>query len=353
MPRTIKNLKINFENDIFLSDKAFIVAHKGIDLDGLGSAVGLARIVSSLGKEAYIIIDESDLTMDPLVKKLMKEKCSNFRFVNKKEALELLTGNDLLILTDVSQASRICMGDCLDKFARIQGFDHHQANHETLEGKNINIIDTASSASEIVSYLMEHFQIHLDPNIATVILAGINCDTKNYTMNRTPLTLRCIASLMEQGGDDAYITQLFIGDFSETLKRYEIASRKNTEFRTFQRETILPESKNDQVNSFNTMLSLALAIDHNIRNKINLAQAADFLLEFSDAAIAMAPIDENLISVHGRSKGQVNIGELFTHIGGGGSAVAAGALLEQSDLEDAKKKILTIFPPLSKPKKFE
>ena len=43
----------------------FIVGHKDLDLDAIGSALGMAYIVEQFHKEAYIIID--DETFEPAV----------------------------------------------------------------------------------------------------------------------------------------------------------------------------------------------------------------------------------------------------------------------------------------------
>ena len=156
---------------------------------------------------------------------------------------------------------------------------------------------------------------------------------------------------MDNGGDDAYITALFMGDYSDNIKKYEVASRINTEFRTFTKETTVPwEEKEDT--SFCSTYSIAISTDPEIRGKVVLAQAANYLLDFADVSITMANIDSSTISVHGRSKGQINIGELFKKVDGGGSIKSSATEFKDCTLEEAKQKVLSIFPPLSKPKKF-
>ncbi len=355
MVKTIKNLKLALEPKILNANNTFIVAHKCIDLDGLGSAIGLSLIPKSLKRHSYIIVNEEDLINDTLVRKIMDEKCSNFRFIDKKKCLSLLSGNDLLLMTDVNNPARTMFDGQLDKFSDIFVIDHHDLYPSEISEDDIYINTSASSASEIVSNLLRISQIKYDADVATVLLAGINLDTNNYTKNRNSSTLRSIANLMDNGGDDAYITSLFIGDFSENIRRYEVASRQNTEFRTFKRETIVPvedDENEDRDKSFYTTFSVAIATDPKIRGKVVLAQAADYLLDFADVSIALANISDKTISVHGRSKGQINIGELFTTIGGGGSARASAAEIEDCNLEEAKMKILQMFPPLSTAKKF-
>ena len=351
MTSPIKNLKINLESKILNANNTFIVAHNNIDLDGLGSAVGLSLIPTSLGKHAYIVIDENDFCMDTLVQRMIEEKCENFKFVNRDECFDLLTENDLLILTDVNKSSRTCFSDSIDKFSDVMVIDHHEIDANSLTGEDTYIFPDSSSACEIVAMLLKIYQIKYDENVATALLAGINLDTNNYTKNRHSTTLRIIASLMDNGGDDAYITSLFMGDYSDNIKKYEVASRNNTEFRTFTRETMVPIEDAEDT-SFCTTFSIAIAADPEIRGKVTLAQAANYLLDFADVSITLANISDRTISVHGRSKGQINIGELFKKVDGGGSIKSGATEIHDCTLEEAKTKILKIFPPLSSPKKF-
>ena len=289
MISSIKNLKVNLESKILNTNNTFIIAHNNIDLDGLGAVVGLSLIPTYYGKHAYIVIDENDFSMDTLAQTLIEEKCENFKFLSKDECLDLVTGNDLLILTDVNKKSRIALGDSLDRFSEIMVVDHHEVDIDSVSLDNAGIFPQASSASEIVTNLLRLFQIKYDENVATALLAGINLDTNNYTKNRTGTTLRAIAYLIDNGGDDAYITSLFMGDYSDNIKKYEVASRNNTEFRTFTKETIVPwEEKEDT--SFSATYSIAISADPEIRGKIVLAQAANYLLDFADVSITLANI---------------------------------------------------------------
>lgn len=351
MTSPLKNLRSNLEYNVLNTNSTFIVAHNNIDLDGLGSAVGLSLIPTYFGKQAYIVIDENDFSMDSLVQRVIEEKCENFNFITKDECMNLITENDLLILTDVNNVNRTCFADMQDSFAEIMVIDHHELTTDSILGDNTYVFPGASSASEITTMLLKLFQIKYDEKVATTLLSGINLDTNNYTKNRGAATLRIVALLMDKGGDDAYITSLFMGDYSDNIKKYEVASRENTEFRTFTKErTVAIEDSEDT--SFSTTFSIAIASDPNIRGKVVLAQAANYLLDFADVSITLANISENTISVHGRSKGEINIGELFKKVDGGGSIKSGATEIKDCSLEEAKTKILKIFPPLSPPRKF-
>lgn len=353
MPKGIRNLKINLETKILNSDVVFIISHNHIDLDAFASTIGIALISSKLKKDTYIVIDDEYATMDSLVKRLMNEKCINFNFINRNRCLELLSGNNLLVVTDVNNKDRIALGDDLDKFSDSIVIDHHQLGNNLITCENTYSFTNSSSSSEIVTNLLKAFCIKYDKNIATSLLAGIYLDTGNRTKNCSANTLRTMATLIDRGGDDNYIASLFMGDYSESMIKYEIASRSNTEFRTFTNETdlvIADEKIRDT--SFERTISLAISVDEKTRGKISLAQAADYLLNFADVSITLSNISDDTISVHGRSKGEINIGELFKKIDGGGSFVSSATEMHNVSLKQAKEKVLSIFPTLSNAQKF-
>ena len=351
MGKSIKNLVINLESKILSNNNIFITAHNEIDLDGVGASIGLSLICQHLNRPYYIVVDEMDVLKDNLVNKLINDKFKNFNFVNKEKCLELLSGKDLLILTDVNEKRRIVLKDDVDKFSDVMVIDHHELEPSSIDFCDTYIFSKSSSSCEIVAELLKNFHIKYNSDVATALLAGINLDTNNYTKNRNSTTLRAIASLMDKGGDDGYITSLFMGEYSETMKKYEIASRNNTEFRTFTKKTKISIEDNEDT-TFDTTFSVAIALDHEIRGKISLAQAADYLLNFADVSITLANINERAISVHGRSKGQINIGGLFKKIDGGGTVYASATEFYDCDLDQAKQKIMTIFPLLSEAKRF-
>ena len=54
---------IDFEKIIDIiksSDEVFLTGHKNIDLDALGSLLGMYYLVNSMGKNAYVVIDDEN-----------------------------------------------------------------------------------------------------------------------------------------------------------------------------------------------------------------------------------------------------------------------------------------------------
>jgi phosphoesterase RecJ-like protein len=73
----------------------------------------------------------------------------------------------------------------------------------------VNHVDPeAASTCEMVTLLLPEFGVQLDAALATVLLAGIVNDTRNFAHpNVTPRTLRVAASLVEAGADLAAINR--------------------------------------------------------------------------------------------------------------------------------------------------
>ena len=61
-----------FEELLLSKEKVIIMAHKRPDADAFGSAVGIYRLVTSLGKKAYIVLNEVTDAIKPIVKKQHK-----------------------------------------------------------------------------------------------------------------------------------------------------------------------------------------------------------------------------------------------------------------------------------------
>ena len=74
----IKELKENLELEISKSSNVFIVGHNSPDFDSIGSAIGFAHIVKSLGKKAFIVVNDNETMIESGVKRIMDEYKDEF-----------------------------------------------------------------------------------------------------------------------------------------------------------------------------------------------------------------------------------------------------------------------------------
>ena len=94
-----------------------------------GACVGIYTFSKFLGKECYIILNESD--RDETIKKVMFEIDSHDEqlskvFVDSDEAWELMTPQTTLIVVDTSDASRVIDAAIYLKLIEKFIIDHHR-----------------------------------------------------------------------------------------------------------------------------------------------------------------------------------------------------------------------------------
>ena len=129
----------------------FIVGHKDLDLDAIGSALGMAYIVEQFHKEAYIIID--DETFEPAVEKIIHQTPKS-KLIKSENLSKKMKDKNLLIIVDTNKEKLLQNRDLLNIFEDIIIIDHHQPSSSSIE-KGMILIDTeSSSACELITELI-------------------------------------------------------------------------------------------------------------------------------------------------------------------------------------------------------
>ncbi len=83
MDDKIKALTDNLVKHIEKASKVFITGHDNPDYDAIGSALGIGTLVDSLGKDAYIIVNDISSKLDFGVQRILaSNKNDILRFVN-------------------------------------------------------------------------------------------------------------------------------------------------------------------------------------------------------------------------------------------------------------------------------
>ena len=98
-------------------EKIIITSHKNPDLDGLTSSIVLASIARKFNKEAFVYLNEENISTTK-VKKLV----GTSYFVDKYN----VDKNTLLIIVDTSSELYISSEKMLEDFQHIVVIDHHE-----------------------------------------------------------------------------------------------------------------------------------------------------------------------------------------------------------------------------------
>lgn len=321
----IKSIKDLLEQISNTSNKVFIVGHNEPDFDSIGSAIGLQSLCTALGKEAYIIINDSDITLEPGVKKIKEKSWLENNIINMAAYEIIKDADSSLIVTDTNKLSMTCLKDNIDDFQDIIIVDHHHPTEESVSHVLPYIREKSSSASEIVTQVLTEAKVKCSSDIYTYLLAGIILDTKRFQKNTTSKTHECARILRCKGAEVDYINELFLEDF-DTDKRINDLVFNGTEFHLY--EPTMFEGHT-------VSITLNRTKPETIYRKEDIAKAADKMLKYKvDATFALGHVSDTAVSISARSKSGINVGKIMAQLGGGGNSQNAGARIENKELEE-------------------
>lgn len=166
------------------------ICHENPDADTLGAGIAIRIIAERLGKPGEVVSGDPPPPLLTFLPRIAE--------VRRSPALE----PDLAVIVDSGDLARIgsVATDCADWLAKatIVNIDHHVSN----PGYGaFQLIDAEAAATcEVIATLLPELGIELDPELATVLMAGIVTDTHTFGHpNATPRTLRVSADLVAAG----------------------------------------------------------------------------------------------------------------------------------------------------------
>ena len=327
----IKKLKEAIETETKKCSNVFLIGHNSPDFDSVGSCIGLYEIIESLGKTAFIIIDDEESKIESGVKKIIDENHKNFSFCKKSTFERLVNAHSLLIVTDVNKKNMISVGDSLDKVSKIIIIDHHSEDENTIPTKYKFISLEVSSASEIVARLLSAFKVKPSKKVANFLLAGISLDTKRFKQNTTSKTHDVAEKLIDKGADINYVNNLFLEEF-ETFCRISNLIINGTIIKKY----------SDSLAPIQVSFTINRNQPHEIYLKEDYAKATDRMMKFNgiDAAFALGYVDEETVHISARGGKKVNVGRIMQEMHGGGNAQCAGGRIATQDIFQLEKELM-------------
>jgi c-di-AMP phosphodiesterase-like protein len=305
------------------SDKVLIMSHEDPDLDSIGSALGIYRCARFIGKNARIVLDKSNASVDSLIKRLEAEEIYEGLFIRRNDALDRIDKDTLLVVVDTHRPSFTEAPELLERAERIVVFDHHRRGAESIENATLTYLEPfASSASELITEIVQYFddRIRLEPLEADALLAGITMDTKNFIFKTGVRTFEAASYLRRAGADPTAVRQLFQDDMETFSSRAETISNARLIFPGVAISQCPPDTKHPQLIA---------------------AQAADTLLNIKGihSSVVLCSTSEGVM-ISGRSLGNLNMQVILEKLGGGGHLTMAGAQLHNITMEEAEKMVI-------------
>ncbi|WP_216730692.1 DHH family phosphoesterase [Streptococcus mitis] len=308
-------------------DQVFVVGHKNLDMDALGSAVGMQLFASNVTENSYALYDEEQMSPDIEGAVSFLEKEGVTKLLSVKDAMGMVTNRSLLILVDHSKTALTLSKDFYDLFTQTIVIDHHRRDQDFPDNAVITYIESgASSASELVTELIQ-FQNSKKNRLtrmqASVLMAGMMLDTKNFTSRVTSRTFDVASYLRTRGSDSIAIQEIAATDFEE----YREVNELILQGRKLVSDVLIAEAKESKC--YDTVV---------------ISKAADAMLAMSgiEASFVLAKNTQGFISISARSRSKLNVQRIMEELGGGGHFNLAAAQIKDLTLSEAGEKLTEI-----------
>jgi bifunctional oligoribonuclease and PAP phosphatase NrnA len=310
--------------EVIRSHQRFVLtSHMRPDCDALGSELGMAGILESLGKDVRIVNGQAT---PPNLAFIDPER--KIQALGEDVHPEDLQDAEVLMILDTSAWAQLGpMADVVraTRAKRIV-MDHH-VGEDDLDAELFKDV-TAEAAGRIVTDAAEQLGVKLTPKIARPLFAAVATDTGWFRFgSATAGTYRTAAKLIEAGASPSAIYQdLYEQDTLGRVKlRGRVLERVETELdgrlahtyvmqQDFAETGAHPSDTEDVVN-----MTLAIAG----------VEAAVIMIEQAKGGFKMSF----------RSRCELDCNQLAGQFGGGGHKAAAGAFLEGS-FEEVRPRVL-------------
>ncbi|HFR3662884.1 TPA: DHH family phosphoesterase [Streptococcus suis] len=304
-------------------DAVFVVGHRNLDMDALGSAVGMQYFAQNIMNNAYTVYNPDEMAPDiaRAIKKLSDENCSNLLTV--EEAMKMVTFQSLLIMVDHSKIGLTLDKDFYEQFTQVVVVDHHRRDTDFPNNAVLTYIESgASSASELVTELIQ-FQNDKHHKLnriqSSLLMAGVMLDTKNFTSRVTSRTFDVASYLRTRGSDSLEIQQIAATDFEEYRQINELILRGQR---------------------IESNVVITCADDTKEYDNIIPSKAANTILDMAgiEAVFVVTRNTKGYVSISARSHSKINVQRIMEEMGGGGHFnLAAAQVYDQTIAEVCEK----------------
>ncbi|NKY66977.1 PAS domain-containing protein [Weissella hellenica] len=311
------------------ADQVFVMGHKRPDMDSFGGALGVRRLAEMLGKPAWVVYEEtgqehSDIRL--LLDQMATDASDENAILAPDDVIAQMTDQSLLVIVDHSKPS---LSESKDVYEAMKDsvviIDHHRRGEEFPDEAQLVYVESyASSTSELVTELFE-YQPRRAQGLrrleATAMLAGIQIDTKSFTLRSGTRTFDA-ASYLRAVGADGSLLQDFM---KESVGSYR------------QRAHLIERAK------IHDSAAIVTGEDDIQYDSVVAAQAADSLLQMIgvQSAYVISRRDNNTVAVSARSTGNVSVQLVMEAMGGGGHLSNAATQVKDTTTDDVYELLLT------------
>lgn len=307
----------NILEEIKNAENIVVLTHESPDGDAIGSTLAMKLALKKMGKSADAIITE----FPRIFKFLPGAKEVKTEIEPKKY--------DLAISLDCADLKRLVGRDLFENATKTIVIDHHGSN--AMYG-DINFVNpVAPACCEILIGMLEYFDISIDSEIGSDILAGIITDTGGFKYSSvTAETFEFTAELLRKGVNVSEIYERVLE--TKTRANFELLKRSMDRLELLEDGrvafTYITQKDLKEVN--------AEPGDHEgiVENGRSIEGVKISIL------LRQRDEEDNIYKISMRStSGNINVSDICYVFGGGGHPKAAGATI-QGTVEEIKEKLL-------------
>jgi c-di-AMP phosphodiesterase-like protein len=302
------------------SRNVVIMGHRNMDMDSLGSALGVYRIAFAHDREAHIVRGEIGHSMKDVFEDVVK--AGDYDFVTCEDAVKITGAGTLLVVVDSHTPDMVECPKLIDLAERIVIIDHHRKMENFIDGAELTLmVPGASSASELVAEIIQYDDKvgKINKLEANLMLAGIFVDTNNFSVGTAPRTFEAAKWLRENGADSTAVRAYLQSDMDDFRQRANIIA--NADF---------------------SLGGIAISRNEGAHSNAQtiVAQAADELLDIKGirASFVVGETKQEVV-VSARSLGALNVQAMMERLGGGGHLTMAAAQVPGASQDEVIAKI--------------
>lgn len=297
------------------SKRVVIMGHANPDMDAFGSALGIYRMCRTIGREAYIVINEVNESLQVIYQQARATE--NYQFINNKKAEAITDKDTLVVLLDTHRPSYSENARLLELTDRIVVIDHHRRAEDCVAAPTLSYIESyASSTAELVSEILQYAApkktlVKLE---AEALLAGMTVDTNRFAVKTGVRTFEAAAWLRRAGADTAEVKRFFQTD----MEAFKVRAR-----------CIAAAS------FYEGGIATSICDGWNENAQVLNSQVADELLTIKGirASFVAGRTETGRTVISARSLGDLNVQVLMERMGGGGHLTTAGAQVDATPEE--------------------
>lgn len=314
------------------SSNVIIMGHTNMDMDALGSCLGMKAICEYCKKPSVVVYDPKlteRKTRGAMTSAFSREEVAKMT-ISPNDALGELNSNTLVVVCDVHRPSMTMAPKLLDKATKVMVIDHHRRSEEFVDSPVFSYVEpSASSASEMVAELIRYSstnpRIIVPSAYATIMLSGIFMDTNYFKAKSCGIrTFEASMILKEFGADNATADDYLKDEFEEYTLITRIISTLKTPYYG---------------------VVYCVADEDDIIEPATLAKVGNQLMQMRgvNASFVIGKTGEKEVRISCRSDGSINVQLLAEKLNGGGHLTMAAGTFKNTTIERVEERLLEVL----------